>query len=69
MPFSAPRGFTGPTGVSNGSRPNVVARSKARSFVAGFSLAIEYLMAASSFAASKPACCGVRVCQSKRSGK
>ena len=33
MPFSAPRGLTGPIGVSNGSRPNDVARSIGEIFV------------------------------------
>ena len=68
-PFSAPRGCMGPIGVSNGSRPKVVARSTARSFVAGFSLAIANAIAASSLASSMPACAGVFFCHSKRSGK
>jgi hypothetical protein len=41
----------------------------ARSFGNGFSFATANLMASSSLAASKPACYGVRRCQSNRSGK
>ncbi len=69
-PLAAPRAWTGPIGVSNGSRaPNVVARSTARSLVAGFSFAIANCTASPTRAGSMPASDGLRVCQSKRSGK
>ena len=69
-PLAAPRSFTGPIGVSNGSRaPNVVARSTRRSLVAGFSFAIANWTASSSPAWSIPASDAFRFCQSKRSGK
>jgi len=56
--------------VSKGSRaPKVVAKSTARSLVAGFSFATANCTASSIVTASMPASDGLRFCQSKRSGK